>query len=107
MIQLTELAVTKVKEISESEEIGHTIIRLKILGQGCAGFTRDMEFNDQINETDEVIEQNGVKIIVDQISYQYLEDTTIDYVETDFGGSFKFIDPNVQSTCGCGKSVSY
>ena len=104
MITITEKAVAKVKEISEAEGIGHTIIRVGVKGGGCAGFVTDIFFDDQIKDTDEIIEQDGVKIIVDMISMQYLENTEIDYADGLMGGGFVFKNPNSKGSCGCGKS---
>ena len=73
-----------------------------------SGFSHDMQFDDQISDTDEVIEFDGIKIIVDQMSWQYLENLCIDYKESEFGGGgFSFSGPDIKSTCGCGSSVAY
>jgi iron-sulfur cluster insertion protein len=107
MINLTEKAAKKIEEISDGDGVGHYIIRVKVVGGGCAGMTNDIYFDDQISETDEVSELDGVKVITDFLSFQYLDGTVIDYIESDMGGGFKFINPNVKSSCGCGKSSSY
>lgn len=107
MIRLTNLAASKIKEFAEANNIGHQTIRVSVKGGGCAGMTHDMEFNDSISEMDEVVEQDGVKIVIDCLSFQYLENATIDYVESPLGGGFKFSSPDIKGTCGCGNSVSY
>lgn len=111
MIQITEKAAKKIVEISESEGIGHNTVRVKIVGGGCAGFTHDLYFDDQVSEIDEIAEftdyYGTVKLAIDPLSFQYLEDVTIDYVESPIGAGFKFHNPNVKSTCGCGSSVSF
>jgi iron-sulfur cluster insertion protein len=107
MISLTKIAVEKVKEISEAEGIGHYNIRVKIIGGGCAGFSQDMYYEDKISELDEVYEQDGVKVIIDPLSCQYLEDTVIDFLEGPMSAGFKFLNPNVKGSCGCGSSVSF
>lgn len=107
MISLTKIAVDKVKEISESEGIGHFNIRVKIIGGGCAGFTHDMFYEDKISDVDEVIEQDGVKVIIDPLSFQYLEDVEIDFIDSPISAGFKFLNPNVKGSCGCGSSVSF
>jgi len=106
MIHLTTKAVIKLKEFAEAEGLPPSI-RLAVKGSGCAGFSNDMTLDDIVGELDEVIEQDGVKIIVDQMSIQYLEDATIDFVESEFASGFKFIVPNSKGSCGCGSSVSY
>ena len=107
MIKLTEKAVTKVKEIAEAEGIASLTIRVSVKGGGCSGMTHDMEFNDVKFDTDEIVEQDGVTIVIDCLSAQYLESATIDYIDSPFGGGFKFSSPDIKSTCGCGNSVSY
>lgn len=107
MITLTPKAVEKIKEIAEAEGISHNCIRVKVIGGGCAGMTNDMTFNEVINDMDEVFEQDSVKIIVDAMSHQYLDGTEIDYLEQGYSSGFKFINPNVKGSCGCGHSNSY
>lgn len=111
MIHLTEVAAKKIVEISEAEGIGHTTIRVKILGGGCAGFSYDMQFDDTISDMDEVFEITDhwgtAKIVVDQISFQYLDEATIDWVDGLIGAGFKFINPKATGSCGCGNSVSF
>jgi iron-sulfur cluster insertion protein len=104
MITITAKAVEQIKELSEAEGIGYNIVRIGVKGGGCAGYMTDMAFDDQIQDTDEVIEQNDVKIVIDMISFQYLDGTEIDYVEGLTGAGFKFNNPQAQHTCGCGKS---
>jgi iron-sulfur cluster insertion protein len=108
MIHITDKAISKIKEISEAEGVGHLTVRLKVVGGGCAGFTQDMHFDDiGAKELDEVIEMDGVTILVDPMSMQYMDETTLDFVESQFGTGFKFLNPNVKSSCGCGSSVSF
>ena len=111
MISLTEKAALKVKEISDSEGIGHYNIRVRVVGGGCAGFTHDMYFEDKIGEMDEVIEVTDfygtIKIVVDPVSFQYLDETTIEWEDRPFAAGFKFINPKVTGSCGCGSSVSF
>jgi len=72
MITITDLAVAKLKEISESEGIGYNSVRVKVKGGGCAGMTHDMYFDDVPLDLDEVIQINDIQIIIDQVSFQYL-----------------------------------
>lgn len=106
MIQVTDLAVVKIKEISEAEDIGHLILRVKVKGGGCAGFTYDMYFEDVTSDLDEVTEFGDVKIVIDPLSLQYMDGVTIDYTDGTISSGFKFINPNVKATCGCGSSFS-
>jgi iron-sulfur cluster insertion protein len=107
MITITEKAISKVKELSESEGVGHFCIRSKIQGGGCNGYTTDLVFDDQISDMDEVFEQDGVKIIIDQMSFQYLDGTSIDWIDNQFNSGFSFNNPNVKGSCGCGNSQSF
>ena len=106
MITITEKAASKVKEIAEAESLAGQGLRLRVIGGGCAGFSYDLYFEDQIGEMDEQFESNGVKLYIDPLSFQYLENTEIDYVEGVHGSGFKFNNPNVKGTCGCGSSFS-
>lgn len=107
MIELTENAIKALKEMSDADEVGHYTVRLRVIGGGCAGFTHDMYFEEKINELDEVFEFDGVKAVVDPLSHQYLEGVTVDFIDSEFGRGFKFLNPNAKGSCGCGSSVSF
>ena len=78
-----------------------------MVGGGCSGFSYHMAFENQVNEaSDNVYEFDGLKVLVDQMSEMYLEGVSIDYIETLEGSGFKFNNPNVKSTCGCGSSFT-
>jgi iron-sulfur cluster insertion protein len=107
MIFLTEKAVEKLKQIADAEGITKLIVRAKVMGGGCAGFRYDMYFEDKDpTDMDEKFEHDGVTLIVDPLSYQYLDGTDIDYVESMITSGFKFNNPNTTGTCGCGHSFS-
>lgn len=106
MISLTEKAVAQIKEIADGEGINHYTVRVKVIGSGCAGFSYDMYYEEQITDMDELFEINNIKIVIDPLSFQYLDEITIDYIESPLGGGFKFKNPNITSTCGCGSSFS-
>jgi iron-sulfur cluster assembly accessory protein len=107
MVQLTPVAVTKVKEIIQSQNPNPAGLRVAVVGGGCSGFSYHMAFENQINEnSDNVYEFDGLKVLVDQMSEMYLDGISIDYIETIEGSGFKFNNPNVKSTCGCGSSFS-
>src|SRR5262249_7667635 len=106
MLGLTAKAAEKVKEIQVAENIEASYgLRLRVVGGGCSGFAYDLYF-DQLTEMDRTFDSHGVKLIVDEMSLQYLAGTTVDYVEGLQGAGFKFVNPNVKSTCGCGSSFS-
>ena len=105
MITLTENAVTKIREMATDEFAAYGI-RLMVVGGGCAGFSYDMDFENEGREDDEIEEQYGMTVYVDPMSMSYLEGTTVDYVESlDFSG-FHFDNPSATRTCGCGSSFS-
>lgn len=104
MISITPLAAEKVKEIATSEGLLGQGLRLRVIGGGCAGFQYDLYFEEVATDLDERFESNGVDLFVDPLSFQYLDGTQIDYVEGAHGSGFKFGNPNVTSTCGCGSS---
>jgi len=106
MVLITPTAALKVNEIRNAEAIEPTMaLRLRVVGGGCAGFSYDLYFDDT-GEVDRQFEIQGVKVVVDEMSLMYLVGTEIDYVEGLQGAGFKFNNPNVKSTCGCGSSFS-
>ena len=104
MITLTTLAAEKVREIANAEGLLEHGLRLRVIGGGCAGFQYDLFFEERALPTDETFDSQGIKLFVDPLSFQYLEGTEIDFVETVLGSGFKFKNPNVSGTCGCGSS---
>jgi len=106
MVLITPGAAAKVNEIRSAEAIEpHMALRLRVVGGGCAGFSYDLYF-DESTEVDRICEIAGVKVVVDEMSLMYLVGTEIDYVEGLQGAGFKFNNPNVKATCGCGSSFS-
>jgi len=105
-VMLTDNAVTKVKEIMGQQSPAPAGLRVGVVGGGCSGFSYSMSFENTAGMMDKTFEVNGVKVFVDATSAMYLNGCTIDYVETLEGAGFKFDNPNVKSTCGCGSSFS-
>lgn len=107
MIYLTEKAQQKIKELAAEQEIDKLVLRVKVLGGGCAGFSFDFHFEEvPAREIDEKFEFGDITLLIDPISHQYLDGTTIDYYSHGLIGNFKFENPNITSRCGCGKSFS-
>ncbi len=106
MVTLTPVAASKVQEIIAQQNPQPSGLRVAVVGGGCSGFSYHMAFDQNQNPTDHVYEFGGLKVFVDQMSEMYLNGVEIDYVETLEGAGFKFINPNVKSTCGCGSSFS-
>jgi iron-sulfur cluster assembly accessory protein len=106
MIQLTERAVEKVNEILTTQEPQPAGLRISVVGGGCSGFSYSMAFENSPTMMDKTLKYGDLKVFVDQASLLYLEGAEVDYVETLEGSGFKFNNPNVKSTCGCGSSFS-
>jgi iron-sulfur cluster assembly protein len=106
MLQLTDTAASKVKEIITQQNPAPSALRVAVVGGGCSGFSYHMAFDSQENPSDNVYEFDGLKVLVDQMSEMYLDGVQIDYIESLEGAGFKFNNPNVKSTCGCGSSFS-
>ena len=106
IVRLTPLAAQKVAEIRSAEGIEDDMaLRVRVVGGGCAGFSYDLYF-DAKTEMDKEYTVHGVRVVVDQMSLMYLIGTEVDYVEGLQGAGFKFNNPNVKATCGCGSSFS-
>ncbi|MCC7176288.1 MAG: iron-sulfur cluster assembly accessory protein [Bryobacterales bacterium] len=106
MVTLTERAIGKVKEILDSQEPKPAGLRIAVVGGGCSGFSYSMAFENTPNMLDKTYNYDGLKVFVDQASLLYLDGAKVDFVETLEGSGFKFENPNVKSTCGCGSSFS-
>jgi iron-sulfur cluster assembly accessory protein len=106
MVQLTETAVSKVKEILGGQEPQPAGLRIAVVGGGCSGFSYSMAFENTPNMLDKTYSFDGLKVFIDQASLLYLDGAEVDYVESMEGSGFKFNNPNVKSTCGCGSSFS-
>lgn len=106
MIQMTDNAVAKVNEILAQQEPQPKGLRLSVVGGGCSGFQYSMAFENSQLPLDKVFNYDGLQVYVDQASLLYLDNCRVDYVETMEGAGFKFDNPNVTSTCGCGSSFN-
>jgi iron-sulfur cluster assembly protein len=106
MVQLTETAVSKVKEILSTQDPKPVGLRLAVVGGGCSGFSYSMAFENTPGLMDKTYQFDDLKVFVDQASLLYLDGAEVDFVETLEGSGFKFNNPNTKSTCGCGSSFS-
>ena len=105
-IIFTYSAANKVKTLIEEEGNNDLKLRVFVSGGGCSGFKYGFTFDEMINEDDTVMEKNGVKLLVDPMSFQYLAGAEIDYQENIQGAQFIIKNPGATSTCGCGSSFS-
>jgi iron-sulfur cluster assembly accessory protein len=106
MIQLTEKAKDKVTEILKMQEPAPVGLRISVVGGGCSGFSYSMAFETSPGMLDKTYKFGDLRVFVDQASMLYLDGAEVDYVETLEGSGFKFSNPNVKSTCGCGSSFN-
>lgn len=102
----TDSAATKVKELINEEGNPDLKLRVFVTGGGCSGFQYGFTFDEAVNEDDTSMEKNGVMLLIDAMSFQYLAGTEIDYQEGIEGAQFVIKNPNATSTCGCGSSFS-
>lgn len=102
----TDNAASKVKELIEEEGNAALKLRVFVSGGGCSGFQYGFTFDEAVNDDDTVVEKNGVTLLIDPMSYQYLVGAEIDYSEGLEGSQFVIKNPNAASTCGCGSSFS-
>ncbi|MBV8051219.1 MAG: iron-sulfur cluster assembly accessory protein [Acidobacteriaceae bacterium] len=105
-ISLTPNAIKKVKEIMAQQDPVPAGLRVGVVGGGCSGFSYSMSFENNAGLMDKTFDMDGLKVYVDATSVMYLQGCTVDYVETLEGAGFKFDNPNVKSTCGCGSSFN-
>ena len=105
-IQLTERAVSKVKELISGEGTPDLHLRVFVTGGGCSGFQYGFSFDDEHQDDDTEVVKDGVTVVIDGMSYQYLVGATVDYSESLTGSQFVVENPNASSTCGCGASFS-
>jgi iron-sulfur cluster assembly protein len=106
VISLTEAAIKEVKRLVNVQGITEGGLRLGVKGGGCSGLSYTINFDEKIGPHDQVYDIEGVKVIVDAKSAIYLQGTQLDYQKDLMGGSFKFVNPNANKTCGCGESFS-
>ena len=99
-------AASKVKQLIEEEGNPELKLRVFVTGGGCSGFQYGFTFDEVQNEDDAVMEKNGVRLLIDPMSYQYLNGAEIDYTEGLEGAQFVIKNPNATTTCGCGSSFS-
>ncbi len=102
----TESAANKVKQLIDEEGNAELKLRVFVTGGGCSGFQYGFTFDEVQNDDDAAMEKNGVTLLIDPMSYQYLVGAEIDYTEGVEGAQFVIKNPNATSTCGCGSSFS-
>ena len=104
VITLSNNAANRIKEIISNDETKSVGVRVGVKSGGCAGMSYIMEYAKEINPTDEIIEDKGVKVFIDPSAIMYLLGTEMDYKKEQFSSTFVFKNPNETERCGCGES---
>ena len=106
MISLKPSAVEKIRDLIAEENNPDLKLRIFVQGGGCSGFSYGFTFDEMVNEDDFDLDFQGVHLLVDSMSNQYLDGAEVDYVEELMGSQFKISNPNAATSCGCGSSFS-
>ncbi len=104
-VTVSDSAVRRLKELAAEQE-ALVLLRVAVDGGGCSGFQYSFIFDDQVNDDDRVISRDGVKVVIDETSWEYLAGSEISYREELIGAYFSIENPNATSTCGCGTSFA-
>ena len=105
-LEVTDRAVEKVQSLKTEEQNNDLKLRVYVTGGGCSGFQYGFSFEDTMAEDDTLVSRNGVTVLVDSLSFQYLAGSTVDYEIGLMGSRFLITNPNASTTCGCGASFS-
>jgi iron-sulfur cluster insertion protein len=105
-IVVTENAARRIAVLRTEEQAENAFLRIAVSGGGCSGFQYGLTFDDHRNDDDFVFEQDGVTVVVDDVSLGLLNGAEVDFVEDLMGASFRINNPNAASSCGCGNSFS-
>ena len=105
-LNITENAVSKVKQLISKENNAKLSLRVFVTGGGCSGFQYGFKLDDKPENDDTVLSENNVSVLIDSLSIQYIMGSTLDYVENLEGSKFIIENPNATTTCGCGASFS-
>jgi iron-sulfur cluster assembly protein len=103
-LTLTDEAVSRLRSVLESQNAPEGALRVYVTPGGCSGFSYGMSLEAEPAEDDEIVEQAGVKVVVDAFSLQYLQGAQIDFIDSLMGGGFTVVNPNAVRSCACGQS---
>ncbi|MBT3389499.1 MAG: iron-sulfur cluster insertion protein ErpA [Chloroflexi bacterium] len=104
VVSISSMAADAVRDLLAKRELEGYALRVFVQGGGCSGFQYGMALENNFREEDTVVESNGVSVVIDEVSIQYLRGAQIDYVDDVMGSGFKIENPNAVSSCGCGSS---
>lgn len=106
LLDFSDSAARKVKELIDEENNPNLKLRVYVSGGGCSGFQYGFTFDEDVQDGDTAVEKGGVSLLIDPLSFQYLQGASIDYVDDLQGARFVIRNPNASTTCGCGSSFS-
>jgi iron-sulfur cluster insertion protein len=106
VLDFSDAAARKVKALKEEESNSSLKLRVSVYGGGCSGFQYTFSLDEEVKENDKTVENQGVTLVIDPMSYQYLAGSEVDFSEGLEGSMFVVNNPNAKSTCGCGSSFS-
>ena len=106
MFSVSTKAVEEIKKLLAEENTPESVLRVRVVPGGCSGFSYEMGFDDEIDKSDEIIEADGVRVAIDELSYPYIEGGVLDYNDGLNGTGFSISNPNATGTCGCGTSFT-
>ena len=106
MFNITTKAADEIKKLLTDEDIPNAVLRVRVVPGGCSGFSYEMGFDDETEDTDQLFEQDGVKVAIDELSFPYLEGAVLDYQDGLNGTGFAINNPNATGSCGCGQSFN-
>lgn len=106
MFTVTEKAAEEIKKLLSEENIPNAVLRVRVVPGGCSGFSYEMGFDDETEDSDKLFENGGVKVAIDELSISYLEGAVLDYKDGLNGTGFSINNPNAKGSCGCGQSFN-
>ena len=104
MFTVTDKAAEEIKKLLNEEDIPNAVLRVRVVPGGCSGFSYEMGFDDETEESDQIIENEGVMVAIDELSFPYLEGAVLDYKDGLNGTGFSINNPNAKGSCGCGSA---
>jgi len=106
MFSVTTKAASEIKKLLAEENIPEGVLRVRVVPGGCSGFSYEMGFDDEIEKSDEIIESDGVRVAIDELSYPYLDGSVLDFNDGLNGTGFGINNPNATGSCVCGQSFT-
>ncbi|MEQ9619994.1 MAG: iron-sulfur cluster insertion protein ErpA [Deltaproteobacteria bacterium] len=106
MFTVTTKAVEEIRKLLSEENIPDAFLRVRVIPGGCSGFSYEMGFDDEMEDSDKLFEQEGVKVAIDELSLPYLQGGVLDYQDGLNGTGFSINNPNATGSCGCGQSFT-